>query len=144
MGNTIKGALTKADDIQRMKYLLAKYDLDDLQAALVIIYQHLTAADLQADITLYEGKIEVTCETESSHTEISICLEGDELKLTYNTRSQLELFNKRTECDFGLIKKIKKVISNLSFYKTSESTFLSEQFSWINETYKIDVIRRKP
>ncbi|MGE5500027.1 MAG: hypothetical protein ACM3Q2_18295 [Syntrophothermus sp.] len=144
MDKTLRGAITRADDIQRMKYLLAKYDLDDLQAALVIIYQHLTAADLNAGITLYEEKIEVYCETDSSHTEISISLEEDKLKLLYNTHSQLELFNKRTECDFKLIEKVQKIIRNLSFYKISESSFSSGLFNWRNETYAIDVIKRKP
>ncbi|MDP4176543.1 MAG: hypothetical protein Q8933_21365 [Bacteroidota bacterium] len=143
MKTAIKEIFSRADDIQRLKYLLAKDDIDDIQAATLVVSKRLKTEFPELLINTHESRIKIKCESEQYYTIVVIRLKEEHLILEYNEFSTLDLFNAKSECDMQLVNKIKSVIFALEFYKVEEKWKEAEKFRWHQDIFKLDVIRRK-
>ena len=143
MKNTIKEIISRADEKYRLRYLLGKDDIDDIQAAIVIVMESLVKEFPRLLIRSHLDKIKIEAMSDEHYTILVIQLKPEHLILQYNEFGALELFNSRSECDIKLVNQIKTVLIKLGFYKTGGDRTQSGGYHWQNETYKIDVIRRK-
>ncbi|MGE5499855.1 MAG: hypothetical protein ACM3Q2_17415 [Syntrophothermus sp.] len=143
MIQTLKGIFTRVDEKTRLKYLLAKNDIDDIYAALIILYQHLKEGIQDINICVLDGKIEIISEAPDYSTAIVISMTEDRLHLWHNEKSTLELSDGRMACEAGLVSKVKSVITDLDFYQTGEFSLHLDWFPWRNIAYKIDLPVRK-
>ncbi|MCU7490712.1 MAG: hypothetical protein ACM3UR_09230 [Bacteroidota bacterium] len=143
MKETIKEILSKADEKYRLRYLLGKDDIDDIQAAIVVLRESLMKEFPGLIIRSRLDKIKLESQTDEYYTIMVIQLIPEHLILQYNEFGALELFNSRSECDMKLIGEVKSVLKSLGFYQTGESRGQEDRYDWHFETYKIDVIRRK-
>ncbi|HEX2867128.1 MAG TPA: hypothetical protein VHO03_08795 [Ignavibacteriales bacterium] len=143
MKNTIKEIISRADEKYRLRYLLGKDDIDDIQAAIVIVKESLEREFPGLLIRTHLDKVKLEGESEEHYTIVIIQLKPEHLILQYNEFGALELFNAKSECDMELVKRIKAVLADLGFYKTGESRSQEDRYDWHFENYKIDVIRRK-
>lgn len=144
MRNIIKEIISRADERYRLRYLLGKDDIDDIQAAIVIVRDSLRKEFPDLLIRAHLDKIKIEGKSDGHYTTLIIQLKPEHLILQYNESGVLELFNPKPECDMNLVNKVIAALVDLGFYKTGESRTLSEKFNWYNETYKIDVVRRRP
>lgn len=143
MKETIKEMLSRADEKYRLRYLLGKDDIDDIQAAIVVLRESLTKEFPGLVIRSRLDKIKLEKKTNEHYTLIVIQLIPEHLILQYNEFGALELFNPGSECDMELVGQVKGVLKSLGFYQTGESREQADRYDWHFETYKIDVIRRK-
>ncbi|MGE5431966.1 MAG: hypothetical protein ACM3QX_12870 [Syntrophomonadaceae bacterium] len=143
MKNAIKGIISQADERYRLRYLLGKDDIDDIQAAILLVRDSLSKELPDLLIRTHLDKIKIEGESDEHYTILIIQLKPEHLILQYNEFGALELFNPKSECDMELVNKIKAVLTDLGFYKTGESRSQENRYDWHFETYKIDVIRRK-
>lgn len=143
MKNTIKEIISRADAKYRLRYLLGKDDIDDIQAAIVIVKESLEREFPDLLIRSHLDKVKLEDESAEHSTIVVIQLKPEHLILQYNEFGRLDLFNPKAECDMKLVGSIKGVLTGLGFYKTGESRSQEDRYDWHFETYKIDVIRRK-
>lgn len=139
----IKELLTSTDDTRRLKYLLAKDDIDDLQAAAQIVSNWLMQEFPYLTLKTTLNRIGLEERTEKFLTILHIRIEEEHLIISYKIYSEPDLFNQITGCDIKMVGKIINVITRLGFYKTGENKIIENGECWQNEIYKLDVIRRK-
>ncbi|MGE5351158.1 MAG: hypothetical protein ACM3P0_03690, partial [Acidobacteriota bacterium] len=110
MKETIKEILSKADEKYRLRYLLGKDDIDDIQAAIVVLRESLTKEFPGLIIRSRLDKIKLESQTDEYYTIMVIQLIPEHLILQYNEFGALELFNSRSECDMKLVGEVKSVL----------------------------------
>ncbi|MGE5621325.1 MAG: hypothetical protein ACM3U0_01995 [archaeon] len=144
MSQSIKEILKKADDTYRLRYLLGKDDTDDINTAILVLKNRLKQEIPELEIFSFTDRIEIKNLTDTNYTAIAIRLKEEHLVLKYNLYGRLDLFNRITEPDKGLIEKVKNTITSLGFYKIDENEAESDEYHSMIETYKLRVIRRRP